>query len=81
MNVLVMKDYATYACKDFGAEFMSPGSYKSISSFESEMDWLEPTVHLCDSVALERRGLDRAYEAFHLLQTGPSVQVLYLYNF
>ncbi|KAG8390241.1 hypothetical protein BUALT_Bualt01G0063300 [Buddleja alternifolia] len=44
------------------------------SSAESEMDWIEPSLHLCNSRMLRTHGSDRVYDAFHLLQTEPSVQ-------
>lgn len=43
----------------------------------SELDWVEPSLHLCNSRMLQPHGSDRVYDAFHLLQTEPSVQVPY----
>ncbi|KAI3432146.1 uncharacterized protein J3R85_007539 [Psidium guajava] len=43
-----------------------------VSSSGSEMDWIEPAVHLCNSGALQP--YERVYDAFHLLQRDPSVQ-------
>ncbi|XP_030533122.1 uncharacterized protein LOC115742770 isoform X2 [Rhodamnia argentea] len=43
-----------------------------VSSSGSEMDWIEPAVHLCNSGALQP--YERVCDAFHLLQRDPSVQ-------
>lgn len=48
------------------------------SSFNigSELDWIEPSIKLCNSTnSLQVPSSDKVYEAFHLLQTEPSVQV------
>lgn len=39
----------------------------------SEVDWVEPSLEL----QLGGRGVERVYDAFHLLQTDPSVQVIF----
>ncbi|KAL3834650.1 hypothetical protein ACJIZ3_009386 [Penstemon smallii] len=58
--------------KDVVDEVNSPMAFgKKISS---EMDWIEPSMHLCNSRILQPRGSDRVYDAFRLLQTEPSVQ-------
>ncbi|KAF7850896.1 hypothetical protein BT93_L4910 [Corymbia citriodora subsp. variegata] len=43
-----------------------------VSSYGSEMDWIEPTLHLSNSRALQP--CEQVYDAFHLLQRDPSVQ-------
>lgn len=43
----------------------------------SELDWVEPSLHLCNSRTLQPLGSDRVFDAFHLMQTEPSVQVPY----
>ncbi|GER35081.1 hypothetical protein STAS_11331 [Striga asiatica] len=47
----------------------SEGSEKIISSSSSEVDWIEPSLALGSSRMLRPYGLDRVYDAFHLLQT------------
>ncbi|XP_042991619.1 uncharacterized protein LOC122318393 [Carya illinoinensis] len=39
-----------------------------------ELDWVEPSLHLCNSRILQTQGSNRVYNALHLLQTEPSVQ-------
>lgn len=46
-----------------------------VSSSGSEMDWIEPAVHFSNSRALQP--YEQVYDAFHLLQRDPSVQVGY----
>ncbi|KAM7491760.1 hypothetical protein LguiA_034681 [Lonicera macranthoides] len=45
-----------------------------VYSSESESDWIEPPLHLCNSRMLESRRSKRVYDAFHLLQTVPAVK-------
>lgn len=52
---------------------------KSISSDELESDWVKPSPYLCDYKMLQPQGSQRVYDAFLLLQTDPSVQVLHQY--
>ncbi|KAL0298375.1 UNVERIFIED_CONTAM: hypothetical protein Sradi_6497300 [Sesamum radiatum] len=50
-----------------------------ISSTESEVDWVEPSLTVYNSRMLQRpHGSNRVYDAFHLLQTEPSVQRMVL---
>ncbi|XP_011076391.1 uncharacterized protein LOC105160622 [Sesamum indicum] len=50
-----------------------------ISSSESEVDWFEPSLSVYNSRMLQRPcGSSRVYDAFHLLQTEPSVQRMVL---
>ncbi|KAL0452582.1 UNVERIFIED_CONTAM: hypothetical protein Slati_1236300 [Sesamum latifolium] len=56
-------------------EITSPlGSEKRVSLSEFEKDWVEPSLHLANSRMFQTYGSDRVYDAFHLLQTEPSVQ-------
>ncbi|KAL0341126.1 UNVERIFIED_CONTAM: hypothetical protein Sradi_4629400 [Sesamum radiatum] len=56
-------------------EITSPlGSEKRVSLSEFEKDWVEPSLHLPNSRMFQTFGSDRVYDAFHLLQTEPSVQ-------
>jgi hypothetical protein len=42
---------------------------------ESEfVDWIEPSLQLCNTSLLQPFMLDRLYDAFHVFQTDPSVQ-------
>ncbi|CAM8986307.1 unnamed protein product [Rhodiola kirilowii] len=54
---------------------VSPTSFihRAVSSF-SDSDWAEPSLQLCFPRMLESRGSGSVYDAFHLLQTDPSVQ-------
>lgn len=47
---------------------------------DAELDWVEPSLHLSNSRALQPYGPDRVYDAFHLLQTDPSIQVRSLFQ-
>lgn len=49
------------------------GLVNRVSPVGSEVDWVEP----CLEVQLDGRGVERVYDAFHLLQTDPSVQVTF----
>lgn len=49
------------------------GLVNRISPVESEVDWIEP----CLELRLGGFGVERVYDAFHLLQTDPSVQVTF----
>lgn len=46
-----------------------------LSSSGSVSDWIEPSMHICNSKLLQSYGSNRVYDAFHLLQTEPSIQV------
>ncbi|XP_062092198.1 uncharacterized protein LOC133798042 [Humulus lupulus] len=41
---------------------------------ESESDWMEPSICMCNSKFLQRHGSDRVHDAFNLLRTEPLVQ-------
>ncbi|KAJ8438860.1 hypothetical protein Cgig2_007705 [Carnegiea gigantea] len=45
------------------------------SSRSSDSDWIEPSMQMCNQRFPRSWGLDRVYDAFHLLQTEPTVQV------
>ncbi|KAJ0098457.1 hypothetical protein Patl1_19837 [Pistacia atlantica] len=45
---------------------------------DAELDWVEPSLHLSNSRMLQPYGPDRVYDAFHLLQTEPSIQCIFL---
>ncbi|PIN05852.1 hypothetical protein CDL12_21604 [Handroanthus impetiginosus] len=47
---------------------------KTSSPVEPKMDWIEPSWDLCNSRAVQSHRADKVYDAFHLLQTEPSVQ-------
>ena len=65
--------------KDVADEIASPtAALKRVSSFGKKLDWIEPSLHLCNPRTLQRRGSDRVYDAFHLLHTDPSIQVPYI---
>ncbi|KAJ4955403.1 hypothetical protein NE237_012186 [Protea cynaroides] len=40
----------------------------------SELDWIEPTLHLCNPRLSPSHQYGRVYDAFHLLQAEPSIQ-------
>lgn len=56
-------------------QVMSPTDLvHQISPVGSELDWMEPSVLMCNSKMLQPYGSERVYDAFHLLQTDPLVQ-------
>lgn len=63
---LVRDKFASDLDKDVADQVTSPTG--------SELDCVEPSFHLCNSRVLQPHGSDRVYDAFHLLQTEPSVQ-------
>lgn len=73
------EELADYSGTNFPNGDGSPmGTTKSISSDELESDLVEPS-YLCDYKMLQPQGSQRVYDAFHLLQTDPSVEVLHQY--
>lgn len=58
---------------DVAEEIASPRMNR-VSSVGQELDWIEPSFHLCNPRMLQYHGYDRVYDAFHLLQTDPSIQ-------
>ncbi|GFZ15178.1 transmembrane protein [Actinidia rufa] len=71
-----MKGRLAYSSdKDVADEIASPtAALKRVSSFGKKLDWIEPSLHLCNPRTLQCRGSDRVYDAFHLLHTDPSIQ-------
>lgn len=51
-------------------------SEDQVSESEEFVDWIEPPLQLCSTTLLQPYMLDRLYDAFHVFQTDPSVQVL-----
>lgn len=50
-----------------------------VSDQSEFVDWIEPPLQLCNTSLLQPYMLDRFYDAFHMFQTDPSVQVLYCF--
>lgn len=76
---LVRDKFISESDKDVGDQVMSPlGLMHRVPSAGSEIDWVEPSVHLCNSKMVQPHGYDTVYDAFHLLQNEPSVQVFIL---
>ncbi|GJZ65653.1 hypothetical protein Tco_0622349 [Tanacetum coccineum] len=70
----LIKDRETDDGTDDGVEKVSS---PTTSSFKigSELDWIEPSMKLCNSTStLQVPSSDQVYEAFHLLKTEASVQ-------
>nr|XP_010318167.1 uncharacterized protein LOC101263682 isoform X3 [Solanum lycopersicum] len=49
-------------------------THEVLSSSGSVSDWIEPSIHICNSKLLQSYGSNRVYDAFYLLQTEPSIQ-------
>ncbi|KAJ9164038.1 hypothetical protein P3X46_023655 [Hevea brasiliensis] len=61
--------------KDVADQILSStGMLHHVSPAGSDLDWGESSPHLCNSRMLRPYGPDSVYDAFHLLQTEPSVQ-------
>lgn len=67
---LVRDKFASDLEKDVADQVTSPTG--------SELDWVEPSFHLCNSRVLQPHGSNKVYDAFHMLQTEPSIQVPYI---
>ncbi|KAK1576978.1 hypothetical protein Q3G72_018019 [Acer saccharum] len=52
----------------------SSGLGHCVASIGSELDWMEPDPYSSYTRMLQPYGYDRVYDAFHLLQTEPSIQ-------
>ncbi|TXG70635.1 hypothetical protein EZV62_005570 [Acer yangbiense] len=52
----------------------SSGLGHHVASIGSELDWMEPAPYPSYTRMLQPYGYDRVYDAFHLLQTEPSIQ-------
>ncbi|XP_071732703.1 uncharacterized protein [Rutidosis leptorrhynchoides] len=71
----LINDQGKYDSYEDGSVETSLGQPASYYKTGSESDWIEPSVQLCNSTsALQVPSLDKVYDAFHLLQTEPSVQ-------
>ncbi|XVF11213.1 hypothetical protein REPUB_Repub08aG0006700 [Reevesia pubescens] len=72
---LIRDKFSYNAGKDIPHQIPSPtGSMHRVRSAGSELDWMEPSMHLYNTKALQPYGSNRVYDAFHLLQTEPTVQ-------
>uniref|UniRef100_A0A7N1A0L2 Uncharacterized protein n=1 Tax=Kalanchoe fedtschenkoi TaxID=63787 RepID=A0A7N1A0L2_KALFE len=72
---LVRDKYGTGTDTDVFGHVASPTRFDHrFASSLSESDWVEPSLQLCHTGALQSRGSGTVYDAFHLLQTEPSVQ-------
>lgn len=77
---LVRDKFVSESDKDVGDQVMSTTSLvHRVSSVGSELDWVEPSLHLYKSKMVQPHGYDTVYDAFHLLQTETSVQVFYTF--
>ncbi|XP_009802233.1 uncharacterized protein LOC107778812 isoform X2 [Nicotiana tabacum] len=47
---------------------------REVSSSGSMSDWIEPSMHICNSKLIQSYGANQLFDAFHLLQTEPSIQ-------
>ncbi|OVA02132.1 hypothetical protein BVC80_927g7 [Macleaya cordata] len=47
---------------------------QQVPSAGSDLDWIEPALHVYNPRTLRSHGYKRVYDAFHLLQTEPTVQ-------
>ena len=75
--------FAYNSDKDVADEITSPTvptvPMNKVSSDGTERDWIEPSLpQLRSSRMLQPYGSDRVYDAFHLLQTDPCIQVPYI---
>ncbi|KAB5564346.1 hypothetical protein DKX38_004400 [Salix brachista] len=71
---LIRDKYTCTVDKDLAHQISCPALLNQVSSVGSESDWKEHSPVLCDPRALLSYGSQRVHEAFHLLQTEPSVQ-------
>lgn len=80
---LLIKDRAAYdSDKDVPDHITRPAGFVGrVPSVGSEVDWVEPSLNLCNSRLSQPCGSNKVYDAFHLLQTEPSVQVSLLFKF
>lgn len=60
---------------------IATGMVHQVPSFGSDSDWMEPSMHLCHSRTLKPHAYDQVYNAFDLLRTEPSVQVILSFVF
>lgn len=64
---------ATSALKDTAEEI----GIQASSTPSGSSDWMEPSLHICNSRMVRPYVPNRVYEAFHLMQTEPAIKVLY----
>ncbi|MBA0685554.1 hypothetical protein Goari_013208, partial [Gossypium aridum] len=55
----------------------SSGSMHRVHSVGSELDWMEPSMQLYNTRAFQPYVSNSVYDAFHLLQTDPAIQVYF----
>ncbi|KAL9691643.1 hypothetical protein QQ045_012068 [Rhodiola kirilowii] len=71
----VRDKYGTNMETDVSGRAVSPTRFNRRTACSiSESDWAEPSLQLCNAGMLQRCGSGTVYDAFHLLQTDPSVQ-------
>ncbi|OMO94870.1 hypothetical protein CCACVL1_05739 [Corchorus capsularis] len=76
---LIRDKFSYHSSRDIAYQIPSPtGSMRRIHSAGSDLDWMEPSLHLYNTRALQPYGTNRVYDAFHLLQTEPAVQKMVL---
>ncbi|KAL5812634.1 hypothetical protein ACOSQ3_027584 [Xanthoceras sorbifolium] len=72
---LVREKFASNFEKDVVDQISSPpGLIHRVASIGSELDWMEPAPYLRNPRMLQPFGYERVYDAFHLLQTEPTIQ-------
>ena len=74
---IIEDKFACNSDNDVTNAISSPaGSLICQASSCSESDWQEPSLQLCDPMALKTYESNRVYDAFHMMQTDASIQVL-----
>lgn len=77
---LVRDKYESYPENGGGNQSpVATGMVHQAPSFGSDSDWMEPSVQLCHSRVLQPHAYDQVYNAFDLLRTEPSVQVILIH--
>ncbi|KAI4383056.1 hypothetical protein MLD38_008937 [Melastoma candidum] len=73
---LVKDRYGPYVDQEVMDAANGSGLLSGASSGGTDVDWIEPALHICNGStrALQLLGMDRVFDAFHLLQTDPSIQ-------
>ncbi|XP_062163105.1 uncharacterized protein LOC133870081 [Alnus glutinosa] len=72
--VSALQQYSKLVWDKFSFDSDKDAADQVTSPTGSELDWVEPSLHLCNSRTLQPLGSDRVFDAFHLMQTEPSVQ-------
>ena len=70
--------YSNLVRDKFASDLKKDAADQVTSPTGSELDWVEPPFHLCNSRVLQPHGSNKVYDAFHMLQTEPSIQVPYI---